>query len=292
MLGVSGTTCPASTAPLRRICRGPAMVGIARALQRVVVGDEGAHQRAEAPSVGHERVDAAVLQRSGGDGPDRGRDDRVVGEAPCRSSCGDAGRVGRLRPDACAPGADVNTTASISPAAAARTEAGERGGVRRRPPPVDDEALHVGAGLGEGLVEAVRAGAVVLHRDARPATPSPSMTSAISAAVSDSATQSADSPAAWIAPARLGPRATIRARASTSRRAPASPAASAASIHPRKPTPVVATTTSGGFARTCGCPRRAARRRCAARCSAPARADGRPATLERRRQLRPTADPR
>ena len=49
-----------------------------------------------------------------------------------------------------------------------------------------------------------------------------------------------------MAPRALGPRATIRARASTAVSRSASPTASAASIQPRKPMPVVTTTMSGG----------------------------------------------
>lgn len=78
-----------------------------------------------------------------------------------------------------------------------------------------------------------------------PRTPSARRNSSSSAAVSDSATQSAERPACWIAPRAFGPRATICAGRIASRNASSMPASSTASIHPRKPTPVVTTTTSG-----------------------------------------------
>ena len=112
-----------------------------------------------------------------------------------------------------APGADVNSTASTSPAAVATTERRDGRGIRRRTPAVDGEAHDIGA------VRARRArrgrrrpsrGAA--RRSRRPATPSARRYSPSSMDVSDSATQSAVSPACWIAPRALGPRATICAR--------------------------------------------------------------------------------
>ena len=110
-----------------------------------------------------------------------------------------------------APGAEVKTTASAGRRrrAAPRPQghriggapSGRRRGSRRRRRPR------------RTLVEAVGARAVVLHRDPLPRHPSASRYCRISAAVSDSATQSACSPAAWIAPRALGPRAMIRAAA-------------------------------------------------------------------------------
>ncbi len=61
---------------------------------------------------------------------------------------------------------------------------------------------------------------------------------------SDAGDQASCSPAARTAPVAFGPRVTIAARASRSRSASPSPHPSAAAIQPRKPTPVVATTTS------------------------------------------------
>ena len=82
---------------------------------------------------------------------------------------------------------------------------------RRRPQPgpgrapaVDDEARDLGAGRREHLVQPVGARAVVLDGDARPATPSLSSTSATSARVSDSATQSAVQPGGLDRAAGLG----------------------------------------------------------------------------------------
>ena len=79
-------------------------------------------------------------------------------------------------------------------------------------------------------------------------TPSASRNCSSSAAVSDSATQSADRPACWIAPRAFGPRATIWAGRIAPRNSSSSPASSTASIQPRNPTPVVTTTMSGGSA--------------------------------------------
>ena len=122
-----------------------------------------------------------------------------------------------------------------------------------------------------------------------PATPSSSSTSAISALVSDSATQSAVSPAAWIAPRALGPRATIRVPRSIS-----TERLGEARARPRPRSsrgtrcPVVTTTVSGGSASSDRVPReQRARRRCAGPCSARGRAGPRPRGDPGRRRARP-----
>lgn len=79
----------------------------------------------------------------------------------------------------------------------------------------------------------------------RPATPSSSSRSRTSAIDSDAGDQDSLSPAARIAPRTLGPRASSSTRRSRASRVSPSPQPSAASIQPRKPIAVVATTTSG-----------------------------------------------
>ena len=147
-----------------------------------------------------------------------------------------------------APGAEVKTTASISPSAAARTEAaratGSGGGPQRYTTRLATTAPAAASSVSRPSAPAPWCCTAIRC----PATPSASSRSRISAEVSDSATQSACSPAAWIAPRALGPRATIRAPRSTSTSSSARPAASAASTHPRNPMPVVTTTVSGGAA--------------------------------------------
>ena len=143
----------------------------------------------------------------------------------------------------------------------------------------------------ERLVETVGARAVVLHRDLagrrRPRRAAPR---AISALVSDSATQSAVSPAAWIAPRALGPRATIRVpREHRDERLVEQPAASAASIQPRNPMPVVTTTMSGGSASSDRVPSSsAASSMCGHHAERRARAGRRHRGARARRRARPT----
>ncbi len=127
----------------------------------------------------------------------------------------------------------------------------ERGRVRRRAPAVDDEAAHARARGGERLVQTVGAGAVVLDGDAsaparrRRAAPRRSRRTSRTPRPS----RPADRRPGW----RRGPsvrgRRSGRAR-STAVSGSASPTASAASIQPRNPMPVVTTTMSGGSARS------------------------------------------
>ena len=81
-----------------------------------------------------------------------------------------------------------------------------------------------------------------------PSTPSSSSRSRTSEEDSLSGDHSSRSPAARIAPLAFGPRAISRLSDSARRTASALPHPSAASTHPRKPIPVVATITSGGWA--------------------------------------------
>ena len=82
------------------------------------------------------------------------------------SSSTSASRIAAIH--AAAPGAEVKATASKAPAAVSRMDAVERLRVGRRTPSVDDEADRRRPGRGEPRLEAVVAGAVVLHRDRPP----------------------------------------------------------------------------------------------------------------------------
>ena len=147
-----------------------------------------------------------------------------------------------------APGAEVNRTASTSPAPAASTErrtASASGGGPHRytvrlttSAPCPSKSSSSPSAPDPWCCTAMR----------RPSTPSARRYAPSSVDVSDSATQSAVSPACWIAPRAFGPRATIWAPSNAACRSSSSPASSAASIQPRNPTPVLATTISGGFA--------------------------------------------
>ncbi len=189
--------------------------------------------------------------------------------APIRARSGTTGRMpatravrrspGRRRRPADVPASASARTASVASSlassrsqAAARGSGGEDHGVEaaghegvhrvgdrrrvgRRAPAVDLEGYDGRAGRRQPASRPSSPAPWCWTAIRWPRTPSVARKSAISADVSDSATQSARRPAAWSAPRAFGPRATSRTPSRTSSSSSASPAASAVSSQPRKP---------------------------------------------------------
>ena len=221
---------------------------VCSACEPAVVADERPDQRAQPAAVGHERLDAALQQRLGGDRVRR-RPSRRCRAARARRCWSVTPASSAASSQACAPGADVKTTASISPAATAAHRGLDHGRVRRRTPAVHDEAADPRTGGGERLVEPVRAGAVVLDGDVAAGDALVEQHLGDLGARLGLGDPVGGEPGGLDRAARLGsarddPGAARASRTSGS----SSPAASAASIQPRNPMPVVTTTVSGGSA--------------------------------------------